>query len=149
MRRAARSIRSASHGTYPPHQVGGAAASRSASTISLPFLRWDRGPNAPGQAVLIDLPNRRFYFFFIEIWPQEVYYLTGLLIIAAMALFLMNAVAGRIWCGYLCPQTVWTDLFQAIERFFEGDRREHMRRDQRRLDARARRARTAPSISSG
>jgi polyferredoxin len=50
----------------------------------LPFVRWDRGPNAPNQAVLIDFPGRRFYFFFIEIWPQEVYYLTGLLIIAAM-----------------------------------------------------------------
>jgi cytochrome c oxidase accessory protein FixG len=94
-----------------------------------PFIRWDRGPNAPSQAVLIDLPNTRFYFFFIEIWPQEVYYLTGLLIIAAMALFLMNALAGRIWCGYLCPQTVWTDLFQAIERFTEGDRREHLQRE--------------------
>ncbi len=97
----------------------------------LPFVRWDRGPNAPGQAVLIDFPNRRFYFFFIEIWPQEVYYLTGLLILAAMALFLMNAIAGRIWCGYLCPQTVWTDLFFAIERLIEGDRREHMQRDAR------------------
>ena len=96
----------------------------------LPFVRWDRGPNAPGQAVLIDFPNRRFYFFFIEIWPQEVYYLTGLLILAAMALFLMNAVAGRVWCGYLCPQTVWTDLFYAVERLFEGDHRERMRRDQ-------------------
>ncbi len=95
----------------------------------LPFVRWDRGPNAPSQAVLIDFPSRRFYFFFIEIWPQEFYYLTGLLIIAAMALFLMNAVAGRVWCGYLCPQTVWTDLFQAIERFTEGDRREHLQRD--------------------
>jgi len=95
----------------------------------VPFIRWDRGPHAPAQAVLIDLPARRFYFFFIEIWPQEVYYLTGLLIIAALTLFLMNAVAGRIWCGYLCPQTVWTDLFFAIERFVEGDRREHMRRD--------------------
>jgi len=95
----------------------------------LPFVRWDRGPNAPGQAVLIDFPNRRFYFFFIEIWPQEFYYLTGLLILAAMALFLMNAVAGRLWCGYLCPQTVWTDLFQAIERWTEGDRREHLQRD--------------------
>jgi cytochrome c oxidase accessory protein FixG len=94
-----------------------------------PFLRWDRGPNAPGQAVLLDLPNRRFYFFFIEIWPQEIYYLTGLLIIAAMALFLMNALAGRIWCGYLCPQTVWTDLFQTIERWCEGDRREHLQRE--------------------
>ena len=63
----------------------------------LPFVRWDRGPNAPDQAVLVDFPNRRFYFFFIEIWPQEVYYLTGLLIMAAMALFLMNALAGRVW----------------------------------------------------
>jgi len=96
----------------------------------LPFVRWDRGPNAPDQAVLIDFPNSRFYFFFIEIWPQEVYYLTGLLIIAAMTLFLMNAVAGRVWCGYLCPQTVWTDLFQTIERWVEGDRREHLQRDQ-------------------
>ncbi len=95
----------------------------------LPFVRWDRGPNAPSQAVLIDFPNRRFYFFFIEIWPQEVYYLTGLLILAAMVLFLMNAIAGRVWCGYLCPQTVWTDLFQAIERWTEGDRREHLQRD--------------------
>jgi cytochrome c oxidase accessory protein FixG len=96
----------------------------------LPFVRWDRGPNAPHQAVLIDFPGRRFYFFFIEIWPQEVYYLTGLLIIAAMTLFLMNAVAGRVWCGYLCPQTVWTDLFISIERWIEGDRREHHLRDQ-------------------
>ena len=67
----------------------------------LPFVRWDRGPGMPNQAVLLDLPHRRFYFFFIELWPQEVYYFTGLLIIAAMTLFLMNAVAGRIWCGYL------------------------------------------------
>ena len=96
----------------------------------LPFLRWDRGPDAPSQAVLVDLANRRFYFFFIEIWPQEIYYLTGLLVLAAMALFLMNAVAGRVWCGYLCPQTVWTDLFQTVERWTEGDRREHLIRDQ-------------------
>ena len=95
----------------------------------LPFVRWDRGPGAPDQAVLIDFPNRRFYFFFIELWPQEIYYLTGLLILAAMTLFLMNAVAGRVWCGYLCPQTVWTDLFQTIERWVEGDRREHLQRD--------------------
>ena len=95
----------------------------------LPFIRWDRGPTAPDQAVLVDFNTRRFYFFFIEIWPQEVYYLTGLLIVAALALFLMNAVAGRLWCGYLCPQTVWTDLFCAIERFVEGDRREHLLRD--------------------
>ena len=95
----------------------------------LPFVRWDRGPNAPDQAVLVDLANSRFYFFFVEIWPQEVYYFTGLLVIAAMTLFLLNAVAGRVWCGYLCPQTVWTDLFQTIERWTEGDRREHLQRD--------------------
>jgi len=81
--------------------------------------------------VLIDFPSSRFYFFFIEIWPQEVYYLTGLLILASIVLFLMNAVAGRVWCGYLCPQTVWSDLFFAIERLIEGDRRDRMQRDQR------------------
>ncbi len=95
----------------------------------LPFVRWNRGLGAPDQAVLVDLPNRRFYFFFIELWPQEVYYFTGLLIVAALTLFLMNAVGGRIWCGYLCPQTVWTDLFYAVERWIEGDRRERMRKD--------------------
>ena len=92
----------------------------------MPFVRWDRGPNEPSQAVLADLVHRRFYFFFVEIWPQEVYYFTGLLIIAAVTLFLMNAVAGRVWCGYLCPQTVWTDLFMMVERLIEGDRRERM-----------------------
>ncbi len=95
----------------------------------LPFVRWYRGPNAPDQAVLIDFPSRRFYFFFIEIWPQEFYYVTGLLVLAALVLFLMNAVAGRVWCGYLCPQTVWTDLFYAVERLIEGDRRERMKKD--------------------
>ncbi len=95
----------------------------------LPFVRWDRGPGLPDQAVLIDFPHRRFYFFFIELWPQEVYYFTGLLILAAMTLFLMNAVAGRLWCGYMCPQTVWTDLFYAVERWVEGDRRERMQGD--------------------
>jgi cytochrome c oxidase accessory protein FixG len=94
----------------------------------LPFVRWNRGLGAPDQAVLIDLPNRRFYFFFIELWPQEVYYFTGLLIIAAITLFLMNSIGGRLWCGYLCPQTVWTDLFYAVERWVEGDRRERMRK---------------------
>ncbi len=92
----------------------------------LPFVRWDRGPDAPNQAVLIDFPARRFYFFFLEIWPQEFYYIAGLLILASLVLFLMNAVAGRVWCGYLCPQTVRTDLFMAVERLSEGDRRERM-----------------------
>jgi cytochrome c oxidase accessory protein FixG len=95
----------------------------------LPFLRWDRGPHEPSQAVLIDLERGRFYFFFIELWPQEVTYVMGLLILAAFTLFLMNAVAGRVWCGYFCPQTVWTDLFLAVERMVEGDRRERLRLD--------------------
>ncbi|CAA0113456.1 Uncharacterised protein [Starkeya nomas] len=109
----------------------------------LPFVRWDRGPNAPSQAVLVDLANGRFYFFFIEIWPQEIYYVTGLLILAALVLFLMNAVAGRLWCGYLCPQTVWTDLFQAIERMVEGDPRE--RREKQKNASKAQRAFEAAS----
>ena len=95
----------------------------------LPFLRWTRAPGQPDQAILLDLPGRRFYFFFVEIWPQEVYYVTGLMIIAAFVLFLMNAVAGRIWCGYLCPQTVWTDLYFAVARVFQGDRRDQMKLD--------------------
>jgi cytochrome c oxidase accessory protein FixG len=94
----------------------------------LPFVRWDRGPGQPSQAVLVDLGTGRFFFFGIEIWPQEVYYITGLLILAAFTLFLMNALAGRVWCGYLCPQTVWTDLFLLIERWTQGDRRERIRK---------------------
>ncbi|MEM6666896.1 MAG: cytochrome c oxidase accessory protein CcoG, partial [Pseudomonadota bacterium] len=95
----------------------------------LPFVRWDRGPNAPDQAVLIDFASHRFYFFAIEIWPQEVYYITGLLILASLALFLANALAGRVWCGYTCPQTVWTDLFIAVENWVEGDRRSRIMLD--------------------
>lgn len=87
-----------------------------------PFIRWDRGPNAPNQAILIDLPNRRAYWFFIEIWPQEVYYITGILIFAAIALFFVTSLFGRVWCGYFCPQTVWTDLFVWVERIVQGDR---------------------------
>ncbi len=87
-----------------------------------PFLRWDRGPNAPDQAILIDLPARRAYWFWIEIWPQEVYLLTGILILAAIALFFVTSFFGRVWCGYFCPQTVWTDLFVWVERIVQGDR---------------------------
>ena len=96
---------------------------------AVPFIRWNRGPGEPSQAVLLDLDRGRFYFFFIELWPQDVTYVMGLLILAALTLFLMNAVAGRIWCGYLCPQTVWTDLFLAVERVIEGDRRERLKLD--------------------
>ncbi|MFM7443085.1 MAG: cytochrome c oxidase accessory protein CcoG [Tabrizicola sp.] len=87
-----------------------------------PWLRWDRGPNLPDQAVLVDLANRRFFFFMIEIWPHEFYFVAGLLIMAGLGLFLFTSAAGRVWCGYACPQTVWTDLFQHIDRLFDGDR---------------------------
>jgi cytochrome c oxidase accessory protein FixG len=88
----------------------------------VPFLRWDRGPNAPDQAVLIDLPARRAYWFWIEIWPQEVFILTGVLILAAIMLFVVTSMFGRVWCGYFCPQTVWTDLYVWVERIIQGDR---------------------------
>src|SRR5437868_13702961 len=76
----------------------------------LPFVRWDRGPTGPSQAVLIDFPSRRFYFFFIELWPQEVYYFTGLLIIAAMALFLMNA-SGAESGAAICARRRYGPIF--------------------------------------
>lgn len=95
-----------------------------------PFLRWDRGLNAPDQAILIDMANRRAYFFFIEIWPQEVYYLTGILILAAVGLFFITSLAGRVWCGYLCFQTVWTDLFVWVERIVQGDRNARKKLDE-------------------
>lgn len=88
----------------------------------VPFIRWDRGPNAPDQAVLLDLERGRAYWFWVEIWPQEVYILTGILIFAAIALFFVTSLFGRVWCGYLCFQTVWTDLFVWVERIIQGDR---------------------------
>ncbi len=96
---------------------------------ALPWLRWSRAPGAPDQAVLADFAGGKFYFFWLEIWPQEVFYITGLLILAAVGLFLVTALLGRVWCGYFCPQTVWTDLYLVVERFFEGDRNERMMRD--------------------
>ncbi|MBV9824879.1 MAG: cytochrome c oxidase accessory protein CcoG [Alphaproteobacteria bacterium] len=94
-----------------------------------PWLRWDRGPGEPHQALLLDMANRRGYFFAVEIWPQEVYYLAGLMILAAIALFFVTSLFGRLWCGYACPQTVWTDLFLWAERLLEGDRAVRMQRD--------------------
>ena len=92
-----------------------------------PWLRWDRGPYAPDQAVLVDLAHRRFYMFSIEIWPHEFYYVAGLLIMAGIGLFLVTSAVGRAWCGYACPQTVWTDLYQHVERFIDGDRNAQIR----------------------
>jgi cytochrome c oxidase accessory protein FixG len=95
----------------------------------LPWLTWnDR------QAVLFDLAARKFYIFGFVFWPQDFIYLTGLLIIAALSLFLFTAVGGRLWCGYACPQTVYTEIFMWIERKFEGDRAQRMRLDQSPLD---------------
>lgn len=92
-----------------------------------PWIRWDRGPYAPDQAVLVDLANRRFYMFQIEIWPHEFYYVAGLLIMAGIGLFLVTSAVGRAWCGYACPQTVWTDLFQHVDRLIDGDRNAQVR----------------------
>ncbi len=93
----------------------------------LPWVRWPRGAGEPDQAVLVDFAGGRFYFFFIEIWPDELYYVTGLLILGAVGLFLASALFGRVWCGYACPQTVWTDLYIAAERLIEGDRNQRMK----------------------
>ena len=92
-----------------------------------PWLRWDRGAFAPDQAVLVDLAHRRFYMFQIEIWPHEFYYVAGLLVMAGIGLFLVTSAVGRAWCGYACPQTVWTDLFQHVERWIDGDRNAQVR----------------------
>jgi cytochrome c oxidase accessory protein FixG len=95
-----------------------------------PWIRWNRGEQAPDQAILIDLQRTRAYFFGIEIWPQEVYYITGILILAAVGLFFVTAMFGRVWCGYACPQTVWTDLFVWVERIVQGDRNARKKLDE-------------------
>jgi cytochrome c oxidase accessory protein FixG len=100
-----------------------------------PWIRWDRGPNLPDQAVLIDMGGRRFFFFMIEIWPHEFYFVAGLLIMAGLGLFLFTSAAGRVWCGYACPQTVWTDLFILVERWIEGDRNARIRLHRQKWDA--------------
>ncbi len=113
-----------------------------------PWIRWDRGPQLPDQAILIDLAGRRFYFFWIEIWPHEFYFIAGLLIMAGLGLFLFTSAAGRVWCGYACPQTVWTDLFILVERWIEGDRNARLRlHRQKKWDLRKVRLRIVKYIS--
>ena len=90
----------------------------------LPWLEWGQR-----QAVLFDLGSRRFYIFGLVLYPQDFIYLTGLLVISALSLFLFTAVAGRLWCGYACPQTVYSELFMWIERQIEGDRSARIRLD--------------------
>ncbi|MBR0661799.1 cytochrome c oxidase accessory protein CcoG [Neoroseomonas oryzicola] len=96
----------------------------------VPWIRWNRGPGLPDQAVLVDIENARLFFFWIEIWPQEIYFLTGALILGAFALFAVSSLFGRLWCGFTCPQTVWTDLFMFVERWIQGDRNARMKLDQ-------------------
>ena len=87
------------------------------------------------QAMLFDLAARRFYIFNLVLYPQDLIYLTGLLVISALSLFLFTAVAGRLWCGYTCPQTVYTEIFMWVERKIEGDRNARMRLDSARWSA--------------
>ncbi|WP_157119432.1 4Fe-4S binding protein, partial [Azohydromonas lata] len=90
----------------------------------LPWLMWnDR------QALLFDLGARRFFIFGLVFYPQDLIYLSALLMISAYALFLFTAVSGRLWCGYACPQTVYTEIFMWVERKFEGDRQKRMKLD--------------------
>ena len=90
----------------------------------MPWLEWGQR-----QAVLLDLNARRFYIFNLVLYPQDFIYLTGILVISAFSLFLFTAVAGRLWCGYACPQTVYTEIFLWLEKLTEGDRSARMRRD--------------------
>jgi len=97
----------------------------------LPWIPWNDRP-----AVLLDLVNRKFYIFSLVLWPQDVFFLAIILIISAYSLFLFTAVAGRLWCGYACPQTVYTEIFLWIEKMVEGERPARIKLDQAPLDAR-------------
>lgn len=117
-----------------PRQVHGIFARLRILTVFLllgfyylaPWATWDGR-----QAILLDLPARQFHLFGITFWPQDFVYLTLLLVICAVGLFLFTAVAGRIWCGYACPQTVWTQTFMWIEEFVEGNRNKRMKLDKK------------------
>ncbi|WP_196137947.1 cytochrome c oxidase accessory protein CcoG [Aliikangiella sp. G2MR2-5] len=93
-----------------------------------PWLTWNGN-----QAILLDLPARKFHLFGVTFWPQDFVYLTLLLVICAVGLFLFTAIAGRLWCGYACPQTVWTETFLWIEQFVEGNRNKRMKLDKQPL----------------
>ena len=116
---------------HPRHVTGIFAALRVSAVIvlmgifyGLPWIPWDGR-----HAVLFDMPARKFYLFGMTLWPQDFIYLAALLIIAALSLFFFTAVAGRLWCGYACPQTVWTEVFMWIERKIEGDRNKRLKLD--------------------
>jgi len=120
------------HKKVYPRQVHGLfARMRTTGVLTLlaiyygtPWLRWDER-----QAVLLDLPNRQFHIFGLTFWPQDFFYFAVLLILAGISLFFFTALAGRLWCGYSCPQTVWTEAFLWIERKIEGSRSQQMKLD--------------------
>ena len=95
-----------------------------------PWLSWNGR-----QALLFDIAHRKFYLFGLVFWPQDIIYLTVLLIVSALSLFLFTALAGRLWCGYACPQTVYTEIFLWIERVIEGDRNARMKLDRQKAGA--------------
>ena len=116
---------------YPREVHGIFATMRNVAMVALlgiyyglPWLQYDGH-----QAILFDLPARKFYVFGWTFWPQDFIYLTALLLIAAYALFFFTALAGRLWCGYACPQIVWTEIFIWIERKFEGSRQKQIKLD--------------------
>jgi cytochrome c oxidase accessory protein FixG len=111
------------HGTFAQLRVLGILALMSIYYCT-PLIRWN-----DHQAILFDLPERKFHIFGLTLWPQDFIYLAALLIIAGLTLFLVTAVAGRIWCGYSCPQTVWTEVFLWMERKVEGNHTKQMKRD--------------------
>jgi cytochrome c oxidase accessory protein FixG len=110
------------HGWFARWRVGSVFATLGIYYL-LPWINW--GDHR--QAFLIDLPGRKFNCFWWTFWPQDLFYLAATLIISALGLFLFTAIAGRVWCGYTCPQTVWTEVFLWIERRIEGDRPKQMR----------------------
>jgi cytochrome c oxidase accessory protein FixG len=122
-----------------PREVHGLFAGLRVTTVVLllgiyyvlPWLTWDGR-----QAVLLDMPARKFYIFGLTLWPQDFIFLAALLIIAGLSLFFFTALAGRLWCGFACPQTVWTETFLWIEHWIEGDRLQQMKLDKAPMSAR-------------
>jgi len=134
----AQSLYAAAEKIYPRQVHGLFARLRVLGVLGLlgiyyitPWLRWDGH-----QALLLDLPARKFHIFFITLWPQDFFYLAVLLIIAGLVLFFVTALAGRVWCGYACPQTVWTEAFLWIERKVEGNRMQQQKLDASPMSAR-------------
>jgi cytochrome c oxidase accessory protein FixG len=127
----AESLYAAQQKIYPRGVIGRFARMRTVAAwcllglfYAIPWFSWNGR-----QAILFDLPARKFYVLGLVLWPQDFIYLTCLLIIAALSLFFFTALAGRLWCGYACPQTVWTEVFLWMERTVEGDRNERMKLD--------------------